>query len=107
MPGVFRLFLRKTHEMPEVFRLLLRKTHEMLGVFRLLLRKTHEMPEVFRSFLRKIGQSTPPYKTLLIAKVLFFPLTETFNMCEEPHFIYFNYICTILVQIGGHPTTYS
>lgn len=85
----------------------LRKTHEIPGVFRLFLKKTHEMPEVFRSFLRKIGQSTPPYKTLLIAKVLFFPLTETFNMCEEPHFIYFNYICTILVQIGGHPTTYS
>ena len=77
------------------------------GVSQPFLRKTHEMPEVFRLFLRKIGQSTPPYKTLLIAKVLFFPLTETFNMCEEPHFIYFNYICTILVQIGGHPTTYS
>ena len=79
----------------------------MPGVFRSFLRKTREMPGVFRSFLKKIGQNTPPYKTLLIAKVLFFPLTETFNTCEEPHFIYFNYICTILVQIGGHPTTYS
>ena len=66
MPGEFRLFLIKTHEIPGEFRLFLIKTHEMPGEFRLFLIKTHEMPGEFRLFLIKTRKMPGEFRLFLI-----------------------------------------
>ena len=66
MPGEFRLFLIKTHEIPGEFRLFLIKTHEMLGEFQLFLIKTHEMPGEFQLFLIKTHEMPGVFRLFLI-----------------------------------------